>query len=91
MGFYRKLWFTYDTPRAAVVKSLLLMLFNGVLNAFGVLLVVVPFDNFKMSRNLVKAGWPKVGAVAAYVVLSYPAYVWWVLVVLGWVARRGHG
>lgn len=88
IGFYRKLWFSYDTARTTVWKSLFLMLLCGVINMFGVLLVAVPFDNFKMSRNLVKAGWSKGAALIAYVVLSFPAYIWWAIVIAGFISGR---
>ena len=84
IGFYRKLWFSYDTARAAVWKSLFLMLLCGVINIAGILLVAVPFDNFKMSRNLVKAGWSKGSSLVAYIILSFPAYIWWAIVIVGW-------
>ena len=87
IGFYRKLWYSYDSKSAVATKSLLLMLLAGIVNLAGVLLVAVPFDNYRMSRNLVSAGWSRRSAIAAYVLLSCPAYVWWVVTICRWSAR----
>jgi hypothetical protein len=65
------------------------MLLAGVVNMFGVLLVAVPFDNYRMSRNLVSAGWKRSTAIWVYLALTYPAYFWWSVQIFHWVARRG--
>jgi hypothetical protein len=84
--FYRKLWYSYETPRSICAKTLALMFLNGVVNVFGVLLLAIPFDNYRVSQNLVAVGWSRRSAVAAYLVLTYPAYVWWALQIAQWMA-----
>jgi len=82
LGFIRKLWYSYDKRGMIITKTLLLMLLGGVVNVAGVLLLVVPFDNFKMQRNLQLVGWPKWLAIMAYVLTSSYGYVFWILVFL---------
>jgi hypothetical protein len=77
IGYYRKKWYSFDTPTQVFTKTLFLMLLGGVVNIIGVLLIVVPFDNYKMSQNLVRAGWRRPVALWWYVLLTYPAYAFW--------------
>jgi hypothetical protein len=59
IGYYRKLWYLFDPSKTIVAKALMLMTLGGIINVFGVLLVAVPFDNYRMSRSLIVAGWPR--------------------------------
>ena len=75
--YHRKLWYSFDRPGAVVAKTLLLMLLNGTVNVLGVLLVAVPFDNYRLSRTLVRLGWSRALAMTAFVLSSMPAYAFW--------------
>jgi len=87
IGFYRKVWYAFDFPSRAVKKTLFLMFFGGVVNVIGILLAAVPFDNYRMSKNLVRAGWSNRTAVFCYVFLTYPAYVFWLMQIVRWFLR----
>ena len=87
IGFYRKLWYSYDKPSVIVAKTILLMLLAGVLNILGVLLIAVPFDNFNMSRNLRAVGWSKTATNVTYSVLTFPAYIFWSVYLVKWATK----
>ena len=77
IAYYRKRWFAFGTPDTMVRKTLFLMLLGRVINVLRDLLVVVPFENYSMSRNLLATGWSRRAGFVAYLLLSYPAYVFW--------------
>ena len=88
IGYYRKVWYAFDNPKSIATKTLLLMLLGGTVNVLGVLLVAVPFDNFHMARNLMAAGWSKQNASIAYILLTCPAFVFWLVLILKWTVFK---
>jgi hypothetical protein len=86
--YWRKLWYSYDRPKLIAIKTLGLMLLGGVVNVLGVLLVAVPFDNYRMSKNLTKIGWSKTAAQIAYFALTYPAIIFWFVVLIRWLTAK---
>ena len=84
----RILWSSYDQPTRIACKTIALMLFGGVINICGVLLVAVPFDNYSMSQDLIKIGWSKTTAWIAYLALSFPAIIFWLAILIRWLATK---
>jgi len=86
--FHRKLWYAYDKPSTIARKTLFLMFLGGIVNVFGVLLVAAPFDNFRMSLNLRTIGWSTPATLIAYLALSYPAVVLWLVILIRWATKH---
>ncbi len=89
IGYYHKIWYSYDGRRTIAAKTVLLMLLGGVVNIAGILLFVVPIDNLRMASNLQSIGWPKARRVTAYIILTYPAYAYWLAHVILWITKKG--
>ena len=77
IGFYHKEWFSFDDNKKAINKTISLMLLAGIINIIGILLIVVPYYNYKMMNNLKIAGWSKGKAFTVYFLTTYPCYIFW--------------
>jgi hypothetical protein len=89
IALYQKKWYNYDCREKIIAKTILLMLIGGVVNVMGILLILVPFDNYKMSRNLLVIGWSKRSVLIAYVITTIPAYALWTYSIIRWTIDKG--
>ena len=88
LAYYRSLWYSYDKRKTIITKTIFLMLLGGTINVFGPLLVAVPFDNYRMSRNLAQVGWSKPAALVAYLLATVPAFAFWTSVIIWWLVGK---
>lgn len=83
--FVHKSWFSFDTPKKALLKTWLLLLVSS-LNFACILLFVIPYYNWGMAKNIERVGYGKGHAVAAYVVSLLFPFGFWLFHIVRWLA-----